>query len=105
MAKEKIFDVDDYLKTNGVTLIIKGKKFTVEDISYDVQAKFKNLGEEVDKETDEETVTKSDEQKDLLVEIVGCSKDDLKGYGMVAINSMIRYLMENLFPEPSQKVQ
>ena len=85
----KVFDLDEYLVDKGITIKLKGKEFTVTDIPYGIAEKLKETSEEG--------------QKAAVKEIVGCTDDDLKGYGIAAISAIIRNITENLFQEPSQK--
>lgn len=87
----KVFDVDKYLTDNGVTVVIKGKEYTVNDIPFGIQDKLKDTTEEG--------------QKAALSEIIGCKTEELASYGMAAIGAIIKGITENLFQTPSQENQ
>lgn len=85
----KVFDVDKYLTDNGVTVVIKGKEYVVNDIPFGVQDKLKDTTEAG--------------QKEALAEIIGCDAKELADYGMAAIGAIIKGITENLFQTPSQE--
>ena len=87
----KVFNVDEYLKKNEVSIVLKGKSFTVSDVPFDFQEKLAN--------------TDAAGQKDALKSLLGCDDKDLEGYGVAAVAGIIRHITENLIPEPSQKNQ
>lgn len=87
----KTLDVDKYLEDKGVMVKIKGKEYIVNDIPF--------RGTEDEEEIGEKG------QKEMLCRIVGCPMEDLKGYGIAAVSGIIRFLTENLLPEPSRKDQ
>ena len=82
----KVFNVDEYLNDKGIEIIINGKKFQVMDIPFEVHEKLQE-----DKS-----------QKEAVKMLLGCTDEDLKGYGIGAIGAIVRNIIENLFPKPSQ---
>lgn len=87
----KVFDVDKYLSDKAVTIRIKGKDFEVKDVPHEVREKFNSEEQE--------------EQREGLQILLGCTKEDLEGYGFAATSGIISHIMENLFPKPSQSNQ
>jgi len=88
MGKEKkSFNVDDFLAENEVTVVLKGKEFSVRDVPEEA---LKHLEE-----------TSEPDLKGLVQQILGCSDEDLEGYGIVALTNLLEWLYENLFPEGS----
>lgn len=88
----KTLDVDQYLNDSAVEVKLNGKTFVVKDV-YDETRQLMDKGED---EMDPKEVVKS---------LLGCTDEDLKGYGMVAFNKIITDVTENLFPSSSQSDQ
>jgi hypothetical protein len=78
----KTFDVDDYLKTAGVEVVIKGKKYVVKDFPMDFDENMDN--------------------KEFLSKVIGCEKKELDGYGATALLKLYDYLYTNLVPKNFQ---
>lgn len=83
----KVFDVDKQLSENAVTIRVKGKDFIVKDVPEEVTEKF--------------NADDKEERKDGLCMLLGCTKQDLDGYGHAATSLIISHIMENLFPKSS----
>lgn len=81
----KIFNVDEYLEENGITIELNKKKFHVKDIPADFQ---------------EALETKS--SKEVVKKMLGCSDDDITGYGEAAFAAIVNQVTSNLFPASSQ---
>lgn len=88
----KTLDVDQYLNDSAVEVKLNGKTFVVKDV-YDETRQLMDKGED---EMDPKEVVKS---------LLGCTDEDLQGYGMVAFNKIITDVTENLFPSSSQSDQ
>lgn len=91
MSEGKVVDIDSYLDENAITIKIKGKEFTVKDLSDETQKKLEKAekGEEI-------------EYRDIVMSVLGCTEDDLSGYGIVALSTIIEKVTKNLFPSSSQ---
>jgi len=86
----KTFDVDKYLNERTTEVKINGKTFTVKDIPDDAQ----------------DLMNQEDIQpKEIVKKVLGCTDDDLKGYGTAAYSAIINEVTQNLFPDSSQNDQ
>lgn len=78
----KTLDIDEYLKSSGVKVVIKGKEYIVRDIPRDIE---------------------EEESTDVIVsKIIGCPVEDLKEYGTTALLRIYEFLQENLIPKNFQ---
>ncbi|MCK4522087.1 MAG: hypothetical protein KAU20_05920 [Nanoarchaeota archaeon] len=78
----KTLDIDEYLKSTGVKIVIKGKEYVVKDFPKDFD---------------------DEESNDLLVsKIIGCPVEDLADYGSAALLKIYDFLHENLIPKNFQ---
>lgn len=83
----KKLDIDKFLDENAVEIIIKGKTYTVRDLSIE----------------DAEMLAKEDSnKKEVLAKIIGCTPAELDSYGAIGIMKIVSYLNENLAPQVSQ---
>lgn len=77
------FNVDEFLKKNGVTIELGDKKFHVNDIPYDMKDKLKNIEDGDIRET--------------LKGILKCEDEDLAPYGFAAFSAILQHITKNLF--------
>ena len=87
--KKKI-NIDDYLVNQGVEITLGKKVFKVTDLPMDIKIE---LGKE------------DIDEKALVKKMLGCTDEDLEGYGLVAFAAIIREVTENLFRAPSLQNQ
>jgi len=78
----KSLDIDEYLKTSGVKVVIKGKEYVVKDFPSDLDENLSN--------------------EELVAKVTGCPKEDLKGYGTAALLKIYDFLYTNLVPKNFQ---
>jgi len=84
----KILNIDEFLQEKAMTITLKGKSFIVKDLSEETRLL-------MDAETPD--------HKAIVQSILGCSKEDLEGYGIVAFSNIIAEVTKNLFPDASAK--
>lgn len=89
----KAINIDEYLNENSVEITLNNKKFVVKDISEETQ---KLLRREEPGDNDHREIVKS---------MLGCTDNDLKGYGIAAFTAIITNVTKNLFPSNSQNDQ
>lgn len=78
----KSLDIDDYLKTSGVKVVIKGKEYVVKDFPSNLDDSLSN--------------------EELIAKLTGCPVEDLKGYGTAALLKIYDFLYTNLVPKNFQ---
>lgn len=88
----KVVDIDQFLQERAVTIKLNGKEFTVKDVS-----------EETRKLMDQQD--DSSNHKEIVKSLLGCTDDDLKGYGLAAFTHIVNEVTRNLFPSSSQEDQ
>lgn len=77
-------NIDEYLKKEeGVKVVIKGKEYIVKDIPKDLPEDGDNV--------------------ETLSRITGCPKEDLDGYGIVALLKLTDFIYSNLVPKTFQQ--
>ena len=86
----KTVNIDEYLKDHAVEFVLNGKKYVVKDVSPKVREMMS--AEDID-------------ERAIVKELLGCSDNDLEGYGIAAFVAIIREVTENLFLAPSQQNQ
>lgn len=91
MSEKNIVDIDEFLKEKAVTIKINGKNFTVKDIDEETQKKMSKSEDEIN-------------YRDIVKSVLGCSDEDLQGYGIVAMATIIDEVTKNLFPSSSESV-
>ena len=82
---KKVLDIDEFLKDNGVTVILKGKKYEVKDIPLEMRQYLD--GDDVD-------------HKKAVAVLLGCSESELDGLGLAALSKIITDVHVNLLPKP-----
>jgi hypothetical protein len=80
--KEKSFDVDEFLKEASYEIKLHGKSFFINDISEELIEKFND---------------ENAKHLDLLQELLGCTAEDLKGYGAIALAAIIKRITDHFF--------
>lgn len=88
--KGNVIDIDKFLASNSIALIIKGKEYIINDIPLDVR---------------EEMVKEEPDPKAIVSKLLGLEKDNkvLDGYGFVALSHIVQQIHENLLPGASPK--
>jgi hypothetical protein len=76
------FDVDAFLKKAEFEVVLKGKKFVINDISEELVDKFKDP---------------QYKPRELLQELLGCTKEDLAGYGTIGLSAIIKKVTDHFF--------
>ncbi|RLE61934.1 MAG: hypothetical protein DRJ47_11475 [Thermoprotei archaeon] len=82
----KAINIDEYLENQGLEFELHGKKFTVTDLNDKVR---------------EMLEAEQPNEREIVKELLGCTDEDLKGYGLVAFAAIIREVTENLLRPPS----
>jgi len=82
MKKGKVFDVQEFLSKQAVTIRVSGKDYTVTDIPV-----------EVTEMLNENPVP----YQKAVAKLLGCEESELDGLGVVAFNKIIAVVNENLF--------
>lgn len=83
-------NIDEFLQKQTITFTLNGKEFRVKDVPLEVRKMLE--AEKID-------------EVEIVKKVLGCSDADLKGYGLVALNHIIKEVSENLFQESSQENQ
>lgn len=78
----KTLDIDEYLKSSGVTVVIKGKKYVVNDFPKEIDESLTN--------------------EELIAQMTGCPVEDLADYGSAATLKIYDFLYSNLVPKNFQ---
>ncbi len=86
---DNVFDVDEFLNNNSITIKLGGKEFLVSDIPY-------SFHEELKKDD-------VGSHKKALADLLGCDIKVLEKYGIAATNIIIEKINKSLFPKSSQK--
>ena len=80
------YNIDRMLADDSITLVIKGKEYTILDLPDDIQKMF-------------------DENKEnpraLLAKLINCPEELLADYGIVGINKIMQVINENFLPKLS----
>lgn len=85
----KSVNIDDFLKEKTFEIVLNGKKFQVKDIDPEAFEMLREHGA----------------SKEAVKKMIGCSDQDLEGYGIAAYGKIVRSVTENLLQEPSLENQ